>query len=157
MLHDTGERGGGRTRVLLVDDDEDILESWRLLLGDRFDVETASDGQEALARVEAERFDVIVLDLMMPVMDGAAFKRAADARGITTPVLIVSAGSDIVAQGRALGARAVLAKPVDPAHLEGTIAELAAGPSGGGSPQRGPGSRSSGGGGGRPGRQANAA
>jgi CheY-like chemotaxis protein len=130
-----------KVRVLLVDDDEDILESWRAFFEDRFDVTTARDGREALAVVDAQAFDVIVLDLMMPVMDGASFKRACDARGIATPVVIVSAGSDVRAQARAVGVVDVLSKPVDPDRLEAAIERLAGGGDPGGRPSGGGGSK----------------
>jgi CheY-like chemotaxis protein len=126
-----------KLRVLLVDDDADILESWRILLEDRYDVSTAVDGREALALVERSRFDVIVLDMMMPVMDGPAFKRAADARGIHTPVVVVSAGCDVRAQAHAIGVRDVLTKPVDPEHLQAAIERLGGGPTSGGPPPGG--------------------
>lgn len=88
-------------------------------------VGAARNGREALDLLAAEPCDVIVLDLMMPVMDGAEFKREADRRGITTPVLLVSAGHDTARQARELGAAGHLVKPVDPDDLEAAIARLA--------------------------------
>lgn len=114
-----------RRRVLLVDDDADILDAWTMFLRDAFEVLHARNGREALDLLAAEPCDVIVLDLMMPVMDGADFKREADRRGITTPVLLVSAGHDTAQHARALGAAGHLVKPVDPEELEAAIARLA--------------------------------
>lgn len=114
-----------RRRVLLVDDDADILAAWTMFLRDGFEVLHARNGREALDLLAAEPCDVIVLDLMMPVMDGAEFKREADRRGITTPVLLVSAGHDTARQARELGAAGHLVKPVDPDDLEAAIARLA--------------------------------
>jgi DNA-binding NtrC family response regulator len=114
-----------RRRVLLVDDDADILDAWTMFLRDAFDLRLARNGREALALLASEPCDVIVLDLMMPVMDGAAFKHEADRRGIATPVLLVSAGHDTARQARELGAAGHLSKPVDPDVLEATIARLA--------------------------------
>ena len=114
-----------RRRVLLVDDDAEIVAAWTMFLGDTFEVLHARNGREALDLLAAESCDVIVLDLMMPVMDGAEFKREADRRGITTPVLLVSAGHDTAQHARALGAAGHLVKPVDPEELEAAIARLA--------------------------------
>lgn len=114
-----------RRRVLLVDDDADILAAWTMFLGDAFDVRQAQNGREALDLLASEPCDVIVLDLMMPIMDGATFKREADRRGIVTPVLLVSAGHDTARQARELGAAGHLVKPVDPEVLEQAIARLA--------------------------------
>ena len=65
-------------RVLIVDDDRDIRETLgELLVDEGFAVEAAWNGETALARLEAGfRPDVIVLDLMMPGMDGLAFRAA---------------------------------------------------------------------------------
>jgi len=56
-------------RVLIVEDDDDIREVLGELLGERYDVELATDGAEALAVLDRVTVDAIVLDLMMPVMD----------------------------------------------------------------------------------------
>jgi CheY-like chemotaxis protein len=114
-----------KRRVLLVDDDRDIVAAWSMFLGDAFDLRVAHDGREALELLAHEPCDVIVLDLMMPVMDGATFKREADRRGIRTPVLLVSASADTAQQARALGVATHLVKPVDPDILETEIARLA--------------------------------
>lgn len=129
-----GMRGSGqagqqarsrKTRVLLVDDDPDILGAWEILLEARFDVVTARNGVEALSVLEQMPVDVIVLDVMMPVMDGPTFKHAADERGIDVPIVIVSAAADIARTAHGLGVRDYLVKPVDPDALERTIERLA--------------------------------
>jgi DNA-binding NtrC family response regulator len=114
-----------KRRVLLVDDDHDILAAWSMFLADSFDLRVAHNGREALDLLARETCDVIVLDLMMPEMDGATFKHEADRRGIRTPVLLVSASADTATQARRLGAAAHLVKPVDPDLLETEIARLA--------------------------------
>lgn len=61
-------------RVLVVDDDPDVRERTREMISrDGFQVIEAGNGREALARLETERPDVILLDLLMPEMDGFAF------------------------------------------------------------------------------------
>ena len=115
----------GRTRVLLVDDDPDILGAWEILLEGRFEVVTARHGLEALEVLAREPIDVVVLDVMMPVMDGPAFKRAADERGFDVPIVIVSAAADVARTAKGLGVPDYLVKPVDPDALERTIERLA--------------------------------
>lgn len=111
--------------VLVVDDDPDILEAiCEILAMEGYRVAQARHGAEALARVAAERPDLILLDLMMPVMDGAAFAEALRARhpGAGIPVLVISAdASPDRAEG--LEATAFLAKPFD---LETLLAQVAA-------------------------------
>jgi len=71
-----GRAGAPEIRVLIVDDDRDIRETLgELLAEDGFAVEAAWNGETALNRLEAGfRPDVIILDLMMPVMDGLTFR-----------------------------------------------------------------------------------
>jgi len=65
-----------RARILLVDDDPLITDLVvDMLAMEGYDVETASDGLEALERLQGQRFDLIVTDLHMPKLDGAAFYR----------------------------------------------------------------------------------
>lgn len=113
-----------RKRILIVDDDPDILESLRMLLEESYEVEVALDGERALAEILAKPFDAIVLDLMMPVLDGAAFLRELRARGVPVPVVLVSAARDLTARARALDIAEHLSKPFDPALLEDKLARL---------------------------------
>jgi CheY-like chemotaxis protein len=81
-------------RVLIVEDDRDIRESLALVLeGEGYDVACASDGREGLLEARRDHPDLILLDLMMPNMDGWQFrdeqKRDAAIRDI--PVVVVSA------------------------------------------------------------------
>jgi len=116
-----------KRRVLIIDDEDDILWSLSLLLEPTYEVATAADGKAALRAVEQQRFDALILDLMMPVMDGAAVKRELDARGITTPVVIVSAFSDVAERAASLGVRDYMTKPIDIPKLEATLARLTRG------------------------------
>jgi CheY-like chemotaxis protein len=102
--------------VLVVDDEPAI----RMLIADALDFEgynvvTAVHGADALAKLASGRPDAVVLDLMMPVMDGRAFLSAChrDPRLAQIPVLVVSASHDLAASAPELGARACLAKPFD--------------------------------------------
>jgi len=110
--------------VLVVDDDAALARLLSLMLRDGgFDVASAANGETALAEVEANRPDAIVLDLEMPVMDGRAFFRTLRARGDRTPVLVLSAYNARRAQ-RELGADGHLEKPFDPEALIGAVRSL---------------------------------
>lgn len=90
-----GENTSGESaRVLVVDDEEDARSLITNLLSDRVtEVKTAANGREALAALEIFRPDLIVLDLMMPVMDGLSFLRVkrSDSRFAEIPVVVVTA------------------------------------------------------------------
>src|SRR2546429_8406175 len=83
-------------RVLVVDDDPDIRELLFTALEDEgFEVVPAGNGQEALAIIETFRPDVIVLDLMMPVMDGWQFAAELPARDEDIPTILLSPAPDL--------------------------------------------------------------
>jgi CheY-like chemotaxis protein len=111
--------------VLVVDDDPDILDAiCDILDGEGYRVARARHGLEALERVEEERPSVILLDLMMPIMDGLAFADALRARerdgGI--PIVVISADGN-PQKAAAVGARGFLAKPFD---IDALLAQVAA-------------------------------
>jgi CheY-like chemotaxis protein len=111
-------------RILVIDDDEAILRLLRLsMASDGLMVATARDGTAGLARLDSEKFDVIVLDLQMPGMDGRAFYREMVSRGCEAPVVILSAYGAENAK-RELGAAAAVAKPFDPDMLIETVLDL---------------------------------
>jgi two-component system, chemotaxis family, chemotaxis protein CheY len=110
--------------VLVVDDDPDILEAvCDILEGEGYRVARARHGREALARIDEERPLVILLDLMMPVMDGLAFAQALHGRdsAASIPIVVISADGD-PQKAAALGARGFLAKPFD---IDALLAEVA--------------------------------
>ena len=101
--------------VLVVDDDPDILEALcDILEGEGYRVARARHGQEALARVEVEWPDLVLLDLMMPVMDGLTFAQVIRGRvsDRDLPIVVISADGN---RQRAVpvGAVGYLAKPFD--------------------------------------------
>jgi diguanylate cyclase (GGDEF)-like protein len=114
------------TRVLLADDDADIrtfLEVTLQLAG--FEVRSAADGLEAVAAVRADPPDVVLLDVMMPRMDGLAATRElrADPRTSDLPIILVTAralGMDKVV-GLGEGADDYVTKPFDPDELVARI------------------------------------
>jgi DNA-binding response OmpR family regulator len=115
--------------VLVVDDDPVIQK----LLQVNFELEgykvlTASDGIEGLERARAELPDAIILDIMMPRMNGLEVARALKASDDTRdiPVLLLSAKAQAsdVAQGMEIGADDYVTKPFDPAELLERVGDL---------------------------------
>jgi len=109
---------------MVVDDDAATARMISLALReDGYAVSSASDGQDALNKLEPDAPDVIVLDLEMPVMNGRTFYHELRARGLETPVVVVSA-FDAHAGQRELGADTYLTKPFDPDDLLDKVREL---------------------------------
>lgn len=101
-------------RLLIVDDDYSLLEQLQNILEkQRYIVETAMDGEEALDKLFETPFDAIILDIMMPKIDGLTVLEQARKAGIDAPVLMLTAKSDVVdrVKGLDLGADDYLAKP----------------------------------------------
>jgi DNA-binding response OmpR family regulator len=111
-------------RVLLVDDDPDILEALRQALEDSFEIRVAHDGAEAVATLEREPIDALVLDLMMPVLDGQGVLAAMREKGMKTPVIVVSAGADVGRVARREGISNWFSKPFDLGELEKALHRL---------------------------------
>lgn len=117
-------------RVLYVDDDPDIREIAALSLGLDPDlaVETRGSGREALERAREGGLDLILLDVMMPVMDGRTTFAALRELGLEPPVPVVfitaRTQAHEIAQFRALGAVGVIAKPFDPMTLAREVRAL---------------------------------
>ncbi len=105
--------------ILVVDDDLDIQAMLcDVLIDEGYEVRLASNGREALNQIERERPDLIVLDLMMPVMDGRQFYQHFRTNHPTNahsriPVLLVSAGQGLRETAGELGADSYLPKPFD--------------------------------------------
>ena len=117
----------GSGRVLVVDDDALIRDTLATALGDEgYAVRVASNGRAALLTLGSWRPDVIVLDLMMPVMDGHSFRAAQRATVETAhiPVIVLSATHEVQGRAAGLGAAAIFAKPFDLGDLLDAIARL---------------------------------
>jgi CheY-like chemotaxis protein len=105
-----------RCCVLVVDDDPDLRHMVRTLLElEGCEVVTAADGREALLQARAHRPSVIVLDLMMPVMNGWSFRteQLRDAALADIPVLVTTAATEAIARPDSLGAARFFRKPLD--------------------------------------------
>jgi signal transduction histidine kinase len=106
---------GGRSRVLLADDNADMRDYVRRLLGSRYDVTAVSNGEEALQAALAEPPDLVLTDVMMPGLDGFGLLAAlrSHERTKTKPVLMLSAraGEESRLEGLGAGADDYLVKP----------------------------------------------
>jgi EAL domain-containing protein (putative c-di-GMP-specific phosphodiesterase class I)/ActR/RegA family two-component response regulator len=110
--------------VLLVDDDQDILEYYSDVLKPKgYQVQTASDGKEAIALAKWRRYDVIVSDISMPGMDGITFLRTVRETNLDVPVILATADPRAETAIRAVeyGAFRYLTKPVGAADLRKVV------------------------------------
>jgi DNA-binding response OmpR family regulator len=118
--------------VLIVDDDYDICQSLALILEERYRVSTAYNGLQALRILESDSVDAVVLDLMMPILDGESMMQEMRARGWSVPVIIASAANQLASTARASGAAAWIQKPFNITDLEEALARALPGSGGGG-------------------------
>ena len=112
----SGMEGDTMFHVLVVDDDKNTRRLMRAVL-ERADysVTTAANGKEALAAMDAEHIDLVVLDIMMPEMDGYEFTELLRAANNDLPILMVSAKQrpEERRQGFLVGTDDYMTKPVD--------------------------------------------
>lgn len=124
--------GEARPRILIVDDDPVILRllqiNFRL---EGYDVDSAGRGDEALRRARETVPDVVVLDIMMPGVDGFDVLRQLkdDPASRDVPVILLSARAqdEDRRRGYALGVEEYVTKPFDPAHLVEVVRRVLAG------------------------------
>jgi CheY-like chemotaxis protein len=116
-------------RVLIVDDEDDIREVAKVSLEvvGGWEVVTARSGREGIQRAQTERPDAILLDVMMPGLDGPTTFEHLQADPLTRdiPVLLLTAKVQTADRARfeALGVQGVLSKPFDPMKLPSEVAE----------------------------------
>jgi two-component system OmpR family response regulator len=111
-------------RLLVVDDDTAVREALAVVLGlDGFEVSTAADGREGIKAVREVRPDAVILDVMMPGMDGFGLLRRLRADGIDAPALFLTARDSLQDKiaGLTLGGDDYVTKPFS---LEEVVARL---------------------------------
>ena len=116
-----------RPLVMIVEDEPDVLLVLRInLQAAGLDTALAADGVTALRRIELEKPDVVLLDLMLPVMDGWAVLAELNNRSDAPPVIVCTAKRSPrdIARARELGAAEYLTKPFDVERLVGSIQEV---------------------------------
>jgi DNA-binding response OmpR family regulator len=113
-----------RAKVLIVDDEPDVLLLLRIdLEAEGYETLLAADGETALRRIAEERPDVVLLDVMMPVVDGwGVLRRLPEVRAETRVVVLsAKANQNDVVQALELGALEYVTKPFDSAALLLTV------------------------------------
>jgi DNA-binding response OmpR family regulator len=118
-------------RILVVDDDRVIQQLLKVNLElEGYAVEVADDGEEALAQFELFRPDLVLLDIMMPKLDGwevcRRLKSGTDSARVPIVLLSARAQAADVQRGTELGVAAYVTKPFDPISLLDLIADLIA-------------------------------
>jgi DNA-binding response OmpR family regulator len=109
-----------RPKILIVEDDESITLGLQMNLeAEGYSVVVAKDGEEGFARAKAERFDLMVLDVMLPRLNGFELLRSLRAGGETLPVVMLSARGEEMdkVMGLELGAEDYITKPFGLAEL----------------------------------------
>jgi DNA-binding response OmpR family regulator len=113
--------------ILIIDDEPDLLEKLSsVLTSEHYTVDTAEDGRSGLKKIWNDTYDLILLDIMLPGMDGLEVLTELRAAGILTPVLMLTAKGDIddKVTGLNLGADDYLAKPFSLAELLARVRAL---------------------------------
>jgi len=123
-----------KKRILLVDDDADFTEATKLLLESRsYTVTIANDGKEGLRKVEVEQPHLIILDVMMPEMDGyqVCTKLKSDPKYSWIPILLLTAVGEAIPttsytkeMGMRMEADDYIPKPVEPVEIVERVEKL---------------------------------
>jgi DNA-binding NarL/FixJ family response regulator len=110
-----GKDGSTRVRILIVDDHEAVRKGVRAILRSRPDLEVcgeAINGEEAIAKAEELKPDLIILDITMPVLDGFGAAKVIRSRSADVPILFYSMndGKALMESARAIGANGFVTK-----------------------------------------------
>ena len=119
----------GKKKILLADDEEDIKTVIKLYLESKgYDVVTSYDGLDTLDKVKAEKPDLILLDIMMPVINGfeVCKQLKADENTSDIPIVMLSAASHAYSVEQAIEAGAVdyIMKPFEPPRIEAILKKI---------------------------------
>src|SRR3954468_7890371 len=114
-------------RILLVEDEPGlVLTVSDLLSNEGYDVDSAADGETGLGKAMQGKFDLVILDIMLPRKTGFEVCRELRQKGIDTAILMLTAKTQVVDRvvGLKLGADDYLTKPFDPAELLARVEAL---------------------------------
>jgi CheY-like chemotaxis protein len=116
-----------RKDVLVVDDDPDMIDALLLVLGTAgYATRSAANGKQALEAVAQNKPALVLLDMLMPVMNGWQFARELhDRYGRAVPIVVVSAAEHVRARAQEVGAEDALSKPFNMADLLRVVARYA--------------------------------
>jgi len=107
-------------KLLVAEDEKTLAKAIKaILVKEHYLVDVANDGREALDYIESVEYDGLILDIMMPLIDGITLTRTIREKGISTPVLLLTAKSEIddKIEGLDAGADDYLTKPFDAREL----------------------------------------
>lgn len=111
-----------QNQILLIDDDELILKViYRILTKEGYQVQTATNGKEAMEMIDKQKYNLLITDLMMPYSNGfeviSKFRQHPNAEGV--PVIVISSvgTENAVREGLSIGADDYLRKPIMPDEL----------------------------------------
>lgn len=118
-----------KKRILIIEDEKDLIEAVTFRLEDAgYDVITAFDGEDGLEKAKKERPDLIILDLMLPKMNGykvcGLLKGDSRYSGIPIIIFTAKAQQEDIDLGKEVGANAYIIKPFEPEDLIGSIEKL---------------------------------
>ena len=116
------------TRLLIADDDDLLRRLFaRAFRAEGFQVEVVEDGEEALERVRAQRFDAILTDIGMPRLSGIELLRAVREHDADVPIVLMTGGPELATALQAIehGAFRYLVKPVDLVELKAVVRRAA--------------------------------
>jgi DNA-binding NtrC family response regulator len=120
-----------KQRVLIIDDDASVRESLgKVLNGAGYEVTTAADGEEAVARFVPGQIDLVLLDLNLPFRSGWDVFERLTTQHPTMPLIIITGMPNQYPTALAAGAGALMEKPIDAPALLKTMDELLAEPAG---------------------------
>ena len=118
-----------KRRILVVDDEANMVELLTdVLESEGYQVQSAGDGNGCLAKLEAGSYDVILLDLKLPDLDGTAVLSRIRDRGLTTPVIMITAHGtiSIAVDAMRLGAFDFVVKPFDIERIKSAVSKAIA-------------------------------
>ncbi len=120
-----------KLRILVADDEEGIRESLRLILGEAYELVFTGDGQETLSKLTTERFDLVLLDIKMPKLDGLEVMKRLKQQQVFVPVLVLTAyqSVELAKEAVKLGALDYLPKPFEREQIVQAVRDSTKAPS----------------------------
>ncbi|MEN3334066.1 MAG: hypothetical protein V7641_3431 [Blastocatellia bacterium] len=116
-----------RQKLLIVDDDRNWTEALRLFFLDKYDVVVVNSAADALDKIRCDAPDAVIIDLVMPTMDGfGLMRRLSDGAAMSVPIILLTGWktAEVEQCAASFGCAAVLGKPVEPDVLEEVVATV---------------------------------
>src|SRR5215213_943658 len=113
-------------RILIVDDDKATLYVYEHLLSPKYNVTAVLDWLSAIDLLAVNTYDLLILDLKMPVFDPGEFIKRTRSGTSNLPILVTSAYPDLIERVKGLGVSAALIKPVESSQMLQVVSELVA-------------------------------